>query len=91
MAFAECKGNDGRGLCVPSLSGGNYRTAPKSWPPKWLVDLIGGDYFDHVIVAHFRDPFTEPSDDVIAQVGYLAGLERLDFGQALLPTPRCRI
>ena len=45
------------------------------WAPRWLVDLIGVDYFGHVTEAGF-DPTCVP-DEVLAQVGRLRQVEEL--------------
>jgi hypothetical protein len=43
--------------------------------PEWLVDLLGVDFLANVIRVSFRKPQT---DDVLAHVGRLPKLERLD-------------
>jgi hypothetical protein len=43
--------------------------------PKWLVDFLGVDYFADVTSVTFRTPQT---DDILAHVGRLRRLERLD-------------
>jgi internalin A len=44
--------------------------------PRWLVDRLGVDYFGHVAHVWFREP---PSDEILAQVGHLGGLEILSL------------
>ncbi len=50
----------------------------KPWPPKWLLDQFGIDYFGHVtqvrvVAVH------ELSDAELIQISQLAGLEELDL------------
>jgi Leucine Rich repeat len=46
------------------------------WASKWLVDLIGIDYFAHVTSVSLRPT---PSDSAIVEVGRLTQLERLQL------------
>ena len=52
-----------------SISGG------KPWAPRWLVALIGVDYFGHVTRASFYNA----TDETLVSVGRLTRLERLDL------------
>ena len=38
---------------------GTYRSGAKPWAPKWLVDLIGVDYFANVYSVFFLSPTNE--------------------------------
>ena len=48
----------------------------KPWAPKWLVGLIGVDYFAHV-TSVWLEP--APTDGAIVEVGHLTQLERLQL------------
>jgi hypothetical protein len=48
----------------------------KPWAPRWLVDLIGVDYFGHVIAVGFGSSSTA-TDTAMAEVGCLKRLEAL--------------
>jgi len=50
----------------------------KPWAPKWLVDLIGVDYFGHVTNVRISSESTE-TDAAMVQVGRLSRLKRLDL------------
>jgi hypothetical protein len=56
----------------------NGKSVPggKPWAPKWLVDLIGVDYF-----AHVTSVWLQPAaiDGAIVEVGHLTQLERLQL------------
>ena len=54
----------------------NRKSVPggKPWVPKWLVDLIGVDYFGHVTSVWLQPA---PTDGAIVEVGHLTQLERL--------------
>jgi Leucine Rich Repeat (LRR) protein len=60
---------------------GNYIRAGTPWAPRWLVDLIGVDYFGHVtgVVIFSSSPET---DAAIAQAGHLSQLEHLSLFQS---------
>ncbi len=53
---------------------GKYVRAGRPWAPKWLVNLIGVDYFGHVTTVGFYQP---TKDAVIVQVAGLTGLQQL--------------
>jgi hypothetical protein len=48
----------------------------KPWAPKWLVGLIGVDYFAHVTSVWLQQA---PTDGAIVQIGHLTQLERLQL------------
>jgi hypothetical protein len=48
----------------------------KSWPPPWLVDSIGIDYFYSVATVWFNDP---GADEIAGCVSRLPGLDLLDL------------
>ena len=56
----------------------NGKSVPggKPWAPKWLVGLIGVDYFAHV-TSVWLEP--APTDGAIVEVGHLTQLERLQL------------
>ena len=56
----------------------NGKSVPggKPWAPKWLVGLIGVDYFAHV-TSVWLEP--APTDGAIVEVGRLTQLERLQL------------
>jgi hypothetical protein len=56
----------------------NEKSVPGGKPraPKWLVGLIGVDYFAHVTSAWL---VTAPTDGAIVEVGHLTQLERLQL------------
>ena len=56
----------------------NGKSVPggKPWAPKWLVDLIGVDYFGHVTSVWLQPA---PTDGAIVEVGHLTQLERLQL------------
>ena len=51
------------------------------WASKWLVDLIGVDYFGHVSAVWLCVPW-QVTDPTLAQVGHLSHLERLALTRA---------
>jgi hypothetical protein len=57
-----------------SISGG------KPWGPRWLVDLIGVDYFDHVTFVLLTPSGAD--DAAIAEVGRLTRLQALFHHQS---------
>ena len=57
-------------------SNGKSIPGGKPWAPKWLVDLIGVDYFGHVTSVWLEQPAT---DGAIVEVGHLTQLERLQL------------
>jgi hypothetical protein len=63
----------------------NGKTIPSGEPraPRWVVDLVGVDYFGHVTrISHLR-PWMD-NDPLVIQAGRLPRLERLDLdGRAL--------
>ena len=46
------------------------------WPPKWLVDSLGPDYFGNVVSVSFTHRATDAD---LIQLGQLKRLERLDL------------
>ena len=58
-----------------NISGG------KPWAPRWVVDLIGADYFGHVTHVGWAGPLRLP-DTVLAEVGRLNQLQRLWLNNA---------
>jgi hypothetical protein len=70
---------------------GDYIWSGKPWPPKWLMERIGVDYFGQVVVVYSRKN-NRMSDAEMVYVGHLAGLVSLslsgssatDFGLANL-------
>jgi internalin A len=59
-----------------SHSDGSFRSSAKPWAPKWLVDLVGIDYFGHV--ARIDLP-TKGSDGDLIKIGRLSGLWNLNL------------
>ena len=57
-----------------------YVDGGQAWAPKWLVDLIGVDYFGHVAAVAFRSD-APVTDEVMALVGRLNKLEGLNVSQ----------
>ena len=55
---------------------GKFIPGGKLWAPKWLVDLIGVDYFAHVTYVWLKRALT---DGAIVEVGHLTQLERLQL------------
>ena len=55
---------------------GKYVRRKQPWAPRWLVDLIGVDYFGHVTAVELFQPI---SDRVLVQVGRLPGMQLLDL------------
>ncbi len=51
----------------------------KPWAPRWLVDLVGVDYFGHVTAAVAHHMSLATTDAVIAQVGRLTRAESLNI------------
>jgi hypothetical protein len=60
-------------------SNGKSSPGGKPWAPRWLVNLIGVDYFGHVtaVVSHHMSAAT--SDAVTAQVGRLTRVQSLNL------------
>jgi Leucine Rich repeat len=48
----------------------------KPWAPKWLVDLIGVDFFGSVVIVVLPD---SGSDAVLARIGHLSRLEKMNL------------
>jgi hypothetical protein len=48
----------------------------RPWAPKWLVDLLGVDYFGSIALVYLGDEATEA---VMGHVGHLKNLERLSL------------
>jgi hypothetical protein len=46
---------------------GNRISGGKPWAPRWLVDLIGVDYFGHVTTVQFQPP--TGTDSTLVEVG----------------------
>jgi hypothetical protein len=59
------------------MRNGKYNQAGKPWAPKRLTELIGIDYFCHVTDVSLVLRST-PTDAMMAHVGRLAQLERLN-------------
>jgi hypothetical protein len=55
---------------------GNNIPGGEPWAPRWLVDLIGVDYFGHVAAVWLFSP-TTATDGTLAHVGRLARLQVL--------------
>jgi Leucine Rich repeat len=55
---------------------GKCATGGEPWAPKWLVGLIGVDYFAHVTSVWL---LPVPTDGTIVEVGHLTQLERLQL------------
>ncbi len=60
---------------------GTVNPEGKPWGPAWLVDLIGVDYFGHVIKVRVYSPWNA-TDATLAQVGRLTRLHGLHIPQA---------
>jgi hypothetical protein len=50
---------------------------PRPWPPKWLVDQIGVDYFGNVVEVWLAGPRIQGAEEVLAHIGHLRRLEAL--------------
>jgi internalin A len=61
------------------ISTGKYWPAGEPWAPKWLVDLVGVDFFGHVTAAFAHHMSAATSDEVIAQVGRLTRVQSLNL------------
>jgi hypothetical protein len=57
-------------------SNGKSIPGGKPWAPRWLVDLIGVDYFGHVTIAWLSPPLNA-TNATLAAVARLTRLERL--------------
>ncbi len=57
-------------------SNGKFTPGGKPWPPRWLVDLLGVDYFGHVTVVGFNTN-CKATDVTFAQIGRLTQLWQL--------------
>ncbi len=68
--FYDSEWNNGK-----SVPGG------KPWAPKWLVGLIGVDYFGHVTSVWLQPA---PTDGAIVEIGHLTQLERLQLVQGFV-------
>jgi hypothetical protein len=65
------------------LSDGVTVPEGQPWAQRWLVELIGVDYFDHVTTVQFPTS-CEPADSTIARVGSLTRLRNLcDYSSSL--------
>jgi hypothetical protein len=53
---------------------GGFIPKAKPWWPRWLVDRVGVDYFDHVVRVAFTERGT---DGELLQVGHLRKLQEL--------------
>jgi hypothetical protein len=70
--------NSGGGVAYDwQMRNGKYNPAGKPWAPKRLTELIGIDYFCHVTDVSLVLRST-PTDAMMAHVGRLAQLERLN-------------
>jgi Leucine-rich repeat (LRR) protein len=58
---------------------GNLGLPRKPWAPRWLVAVIGVDYFGQVTDVAFINDDSTATDTVIAQVGRLTRLQRLSL------------
>jgi hypothetical protein len=65
------------------MRNGKYNPAGKPWAPKRLTELIGIDYFCHVTDVSLVLRST-PTDAMMAHVGRLAQLERLNISARAL-------
>jgi hypothetical protein len=60
---------------------GTYLSKGQLWAPRWLVDLIGVDYFGHVTFVLVTVPPDEV-DLVMSQLGCLTQLEQLGLSHS---------
>jgi hypothetical protein len=60
---------------------GKYLRVGQPWAPRWLVDLIGIDYFGHV-TSVVLCTHTLATDAAIAQVGHLTRVEDLSLPES---------
>ena len=58
------------------LRNGKFIRGGKPWVPRWLVNLIGVDYFGHINGVGLNSS-SSATDGVLAQVGRLTQLQRL--------------
>jgi hypothetical protein len=69
-------------------SGGYYLLGGESWPPGWLADLVGVDYFVHVKSVWMYSSLTPTdattADATIAAIGRLARLKHLRLDHSSL-------
>ena len=73
---AEIKNARGNVAYIWESSNGKFIPAGRPWAPRWLVDLIGVDYFGHVTVA-WIGPSSTVTDAVMAKVGRMTQLQNL--------------
>ncbi len=59
-------------------SNGKSIAGGKPWAPRWLVDLMGVDYFGHVTLVWLHESSTA-TDATFAHVGRLAQLQQLNL------------
>ena len=81
-AVAAIRGAGGAVRYDWEWSNGNSFPRGDPWAPKWLVGLIGVDYFGHVTFVRLIPG--EADDATIAQVGRLTQLQRLDYAASAL-------
>ncbi len=62
---------------------GNDIPERELWAPRWLGDLIGVDYFGHVISV-VPDSSSTANDSTLAAVGYLTRLRELSVSRTLV-------
>jgi hypothetical protein len=55
----------------------------KPWAPRWLVDLVGVDYFGHVTIV-WSPPRARSTDATLAQIGRLTQLQVLDLPESFI-------
>ena len=55
----------------------------KPWAPRWLVDLVGVDYFGHVTIV-WSPPRAGSTDATLAQIGRLTQLQVLDLPESFI-------
>jgi internalin A len=60
-------------------SNGNSLPGGEPWAPRWLVNLIGVDYFGHVTAAVSHHMSAATSDAIIVQVGRLTRVWSLNL------------
>jgi internalin A len=76
-AVAAIKNAGGTVIYDWEFNNGKPLPGGKPWAPKWLVNLVGIDYFGHVTAAVAHDLSAVTSDEVIAHVGLLTRIESL--------------
>ncbi len=83
-AVAAIEGADGGGFLYDwQWSSGKSIPGGKPWAPRWLVDLMGVDYFSNVTSVWLQSSSAE-TDAAIAQVGRLNRVQSLNLYQSSL-------